>query len=40
MNKIVNHNNHLNFFRLLFALQVLYFHTQGWLELPKGGDDV
>lgn len=33
----MDHNNHLNFFRLLFALQVVFFHSQGWLNLPKGG---
>lgn len=37
MNKIVDHSNHLNFFRLLFALQVVYMHSSHWLELPKGG---
>lgn len=37
MTKIVDHNNHFNVFRLLFALQVVYMHTSHWLELPKGG---
>lgn len=34
---IISHDNHLNFFRLLFALQVVFFHSQGWLNLPMGG---
>ncbi|MDN5045622.1 acyltransferase [Aliarcobacter butzleri] len=35
---MVNKNNHLNFFRLLFALQVVYMHSTAWLKLPRGGD--
>lgn len=37
---IVSHNNHLNLFRLLFALQVVYMHSSHWLKLPNGGDFV
>jgi len=33
----INRNNHLNLFRLLFALQVVYMHSSAWLHLPKGG---
>lgn len=40
MNKIINHNNHLNFFRLLFALQVVYMHTTHWLKLEGGGEQL
>lgn len=36
MNKTIDHNNHLNFFRLLFALQVVYMHSSHWLNLPRG----
>lgn len=38
IDKVIDHNNHLNFFRLLFALQVVYMHSSHWLELPKGGE--
>lgn len=34
---MVNKNNHLNFFRLIFALQVVYMHSTAWLKLPRGG---
>lgn len=34
---LIDRNNHLNIFRLLFALQVVYRHACYWLELPTGG---
>ncbi len=35
---MIKQNNHLNLFRLIFALQVVYMHSVDWLELPTGGD--
>lgn len=32
--KVIDINNHLNFFRLLFALQVVYMHSTEWLKIP------
>ena len=32
--KVIDRNNHLNFFRLLFALQVVYMHSTEWLKIP------
>jgi peptidoglycan/LPS O-acetylase OafA/YrhL len=33
---MISTNNHFNFFRLLFALEVVYSHSVGWLKLPLG----
>lgn len=35
--KVIDHNNHFNFFRLLFALQVVYSHSSEWLKIHEGG---
>ena len=32
--KVIDRNNHLIFFRLLFALQVVYMHSAEWLKIP------
>ena len=32
--KVIDRDNHLNFFRLLFALQVVYMHSTEWLKIP------
>lgn len=33
----IDRNNHINLFRLLFALQVVYMHSTVWLNLPIWG---
>ncbi len=37
--KVIDHNNHLNFFRLLFALQVVYSHSSEWLKIHEGREE-